>query len=661
MPTRSFERDIRPLCYRQVLTSMIRVVESFSGIERLAAAQEFIGEFAVGTEILLVGASRDSVDDLARQFAATRASTFGLHRFSLLQLAAHLAAGELAATGLAPSTRLAAEAIAARAVFEASSRGLLRYFQPVAHLPGFARILATTLAELRGELIGADALRLLPNAGRDTAELLGLYAREMESAEVADRATLLGVGATVLKRVGASPFSGCPVLLLDIGVESQADWAFLLSLIARAPRVLVTLPAGDDRTRKHWAEMSDAVWTESHPGKHQKGLERLGLHLFSESQPPAFDNDETVQFFSAPGEGRECIGIARRMLIEVGRGVRFDEMAVFLRMPTSYSGLLESALNRAGVSVFFAHGAKRPDPSGRALLALLDCAAEGLSARRFAEYLSLSQVPDLSDTGAPPEAPPGWAPPRTEELLVRADFDGFEATSGLEDSSAASFVEEKIDSDETPQLLGSLRTPWKWEQFIVEAAVIGGTDRWRKRLNGLEATYRLKLRELRSEDPESPRLALIERDLTNVGHLRNFALHVIDALASFPSAARWGEWLQILRTLVPRVLSRPTRVLEILAELSPLSSVGPVTLEEVRSVLSLRLASVQEPPPRRRYGRVFIGTPEQARGRAFEIVFVPGLAERNFPQRTREDPILLDSLRKKIGRRAQAETGSLIS
>ena len=129
-----------------------------------------------------------------------------LHRFSLLQLAAHLAAGELAATGLAPSTRLAAEAIAARAVFEASSRGLLRYFQPVAHLPGFARILAATLGELRGELIGADALRPLPNAGRDTAELLGLFAKEMESAEVADRATLLSVAASVLQREEGTPF-----------------------------------------------------------------------------------------------------------------------------------------------------------------------------------------------------------------------------------------------------------------------------------------------------------------------------------------------------------------------------------------------------------------------------------------------------------------------
>ncbi len=45
---------------------MIRVVESFSSVERLAFAHEFIGNFAAGTEILLVGASRDAVDGLAR-------------------------------------------------------------------------------------------------------------------------------------------------------------------------------------------------------------------------------------------------------------------------------------------------------------------------------------------------------------------------------------------------------------------------------------------------------------------------------------------------------------------------------------------------------------------------------------------------------------------
>jgi hypothetical protein len=51
-----------------------------------------------------------------------------------------------------------------------------------------------------------------------------------------------------------------------------------------------------------------------------------------------------------------------------------------------------------------------------------------------------------------------------------------------------------------------------------------------------------------------------------------------------------------------------------------------------------------EPPPRR-FGRVFVGAPDQARGRAFRVVFVPGLAERIFPQKLREDPLLLDEVR----------------
>ena len=33
------------------------------------------------------------------------------------------------------------------------------------------------------------------------------------------------------------------------------------------------------------------------------------------------------------------------------------------------------------------------------------------------------------------------------------------------------------------------------------------------------------------------------------------------------------------------------------------------------------------------------------RGRTFRVVFVPGLAERMFPQKPREDPLLLDGLR----------------
>ena len=105
---------------------------------------------------------------------------------------------------------------------------------------------------------------------------------------------------------------------------------------------------------------------------------------------------------SAPGESRECVEIARRIHAAARDGIPFDRIAVLLRAPDAYGPFLVEALRRAGVPAHFARGARRPDPSGRALLALLACAAEGYSARRFAEYLSLGEVPQRAPGGDPP-------------------------------------------------------------------------------------------------------------------------------------------------------------------------------------------------------------------------------------------------------------------
>ena len=91
-------------------------------------------------------------------------------------------------------------------------------------------------------------------------------------------------------------------------------------------------------------------------------------------------------------------------------------MAVLLRAPETYASLMEAALRRAGIPAYFARGSRRPDPSGRALLALLACAAEGLSAHRFAEYLSFAQVPSLAEDGAPPENKAEFVPPEDDAL-----------------------------------------------------------------------------------------------------------------------------------------------------------------------------------------------------------------------------------------------------
>ena len=125
---------------------------------------------------------------------------------------------------------------------------------------------------------------------------------------------------------------------------------------------------------------------------------------------------------------------------------------------------------------------------------------------------------------------------------------------------------------------------------------------------------------------------------------------IVHDLADWPRAGqwRWGEWLDALSSLAPRVLRQPARVLRVLHELRPLAAIGPVSLREVREVLSPRLLTLTHEPPRRRHGRVLIGTPAAARGRSFDVVFVPGLAERVFPQRLREDALLLDERRDRL-------------
>src|SRR6476620_9895448 len=97
---------------------MIRVVESASNQLRLAEAGAFIRSELGNRDVLLVAASRGAADDLARSVAREAGATLGLHRFSLTQLAARLAAPILAVDRRSPATDLGSEAVAARATFE---------------------------------------------------------------------------------------------------------------------------------------------------------------------------------------------------------------------------------------------------------------------------------------------------------------------------------------------------------------------------------------------------------------------------------------------------------------------------------------------------------------------------------------------------------------
>ena len=367
----------------------MKIIESASAAVRLDAASRFLLDSPPGTDVLIVSASRGAADDFVRERARTRGATFGLYRFSLTQLAARLAAPLLARERLSPTTGLGVQAVAARALFDADAGKALTYFAPVAAMPGFPRALARTLEELALALVTPAAVRPLPDIGPDLAHLFERVDEQFQSASAVDRATFLRT-ATRAAIDRLDPYARCRLLLLDVPVINVSEQRLVEALVARAPAAFATVPEGDQATRAALAPLGEV---ERADDVDASGLGRVREYLFAAATPPRSEPIDAVELFSAPGEGREAVEIARRVLREARRGVPFDRMAIALRAPQHYAGLLEHALERAGVPVYFERGTRRPHPAGRAFLALLACALDNLSARRFAEYLSLGQVP----------------------------------------------------------------------------------------------------------------------------------------------------------------------------------------------------------------------------------------------------------------------------
>ena len=215
----------------------------------------------------------------------------------------------------------------------------------------------------------------------------------------------------------------------------------------------------------------------------------------------------------------------------------------------------------------------------------------------------------------------------------------------LKSEGNATSVDNIDASDPVPIIDGTARAPWRWERLLVDAAVIGSAQRWKKRLAGLGNELRARRAEIADDDA---RAAGLERQILDLAHLGEVAMPILSMLDAAPRDATWGDWLKFLRALVELAIRDREPVLAALAELEPMAPVGPVGLDEVRLVLNDRLGRLEAPRRVRRYGAVFVAPPSRARGMEFDVVIVPGLAERMFPRKLTEDPILSDSARARL-------------
>ena len=102
-----------------------RVVISSAAHSRIRHARAWLETRSPAEEILILAATTDAGNDLARDVARTKGAAFGWHRLSLAQFAAVLAAPPLAPRGVVALGNVGVQAIGARVVHKLAGEAAL--------------------------------------------------------------------------------------------------------------------------------------------------------------------------------------------------------------------------------------------------------------------------------------------------------------------------------------------------------------------------------------------------------------------------------------------------------------------------------------------------------------------------------------------------------
>src|SRR5262249_42188232 len=128
-------------------------------------------------------------------------------------------------------------------------------------------------------------------------------------------------------------------------------------------------------------------------------------------------------------------------------------------------------------------------------------------------------------------------------------------------------------------------------------------------------------------------------------NLKRFALPLIRRFHSLPSNAVWSDWLEAFAGPPRGGLRGPPALVSVFGGFACVGGVGPRGARGGVGGVSGPLGFLWRRPGPRRFGSVFISSIDEARGRRFDVVFLPGLAEGLFPRKVMEDPLLLDGWR----------------
>ncbi len=330
--------------------------------------------------------------------------------------------------------------------------------------------------------------------------------------------------------------------------------------------------------------------------EHENLLSRLQAGLF-EDRPTARvflspKRDASVRFLSAPNKSQEAREIGRVIFDCVQtHGLRFHEIGILLRDPTTYGQLLVETLHGLGIPCFLYEGAPLIRTSaGQQLLLLCRVLLEDYARSPMLEFIR------------------GVDPPFSALLGELADA----------------------------------ARPTQWEILSIQAGVVKGASAWRERLQ------RLLLDQRQAQDEEID-TAIDQRVLQA---FFSFVGGFIAASETRPRTQSWQEWSAFVIRLL-RLYITPTeyteRLEEALLNLSELDLVdNSVSFEGwVKGAIEALQTDAAPVGALDREG-VVVADLLAARGLQFRVVIIPGLVDGTFPRLIRQDPLLLDQERQYV-------------
>jgi ATP-dependent helicase/DNAse subunit B len=548
-------------------------------------------------------------------------------------------------------------------------KGQLTVFGGIADMPGFVRVVASFIQELKRARIEPDAfLQAAGSTGRfsakdrDLALIYGQYQQFLRDRALVDSE---GEGWLALAELVAEPPLWLPANLLMIdGFDQftvvQAD--LIAQLSRRIPRTVVTLSYEEARretAHRRFAqtrallEQAGTAFTTQRPvtapaGRRPATLELLSARIF-ESSEPLPPGDSTIRFIEAPDLRREAEEALRSIKEDLLNGIPAEQIALTARDLSQYTVHLDELATAYGVPLWLRGGQPLPgNPAIIALFGLIDLARGGFARRPFMDalqspyltcpYLTTSQIQILDRLAR-------------EQIIVRGEDYWLKAVDRAEQRAAADPAptddDAAAESLEEAHYIAPLRLE-PAEADALRVALRAVFERLTPPRTGTARTYSAWVEALIGPDPAladaEDETLVPEADPEQAAPPHFDLIGGIRRAAATPEAERFAvRDLHALETFLHALR-------DLLAGYTLLQGEAARLFDwsEFRAELGIAVQNARIDPQRAvgRTGRVLVSSVYEIRGLPHEHLYVLGLSEGQFPAPAREDAFYHDSERQ---------------